>query len=433
MSKEVPFTAERENGNNRWTDVASVSIGCAVPMVVFGRASIVPFVALPIIIGLCRSDTAFFRMIQEAIRRHRFLVMAVAATILYWLISSVASIDPVKSLSTWARTAAILALGVMLTAFLSQSKRRVDLALKSLTISSFGLLLFYAVFSLYIHPAPFELFRLIKGPNAIALQTLKPYFSVSACILPIVVWAGFRLGSFHKLIALFSIPLTFLLIYGKGVQPGLSAAFGVVAAFLLVVFLLGLKFLPTYLARTLVLLIFCAAAASGIYLIDGLPTPPAAAIPSSELSFPDWHRQVIWGFTIEVIKSAPILGVGPNAINLLPGANELIPGMNQEYIPSHPHNWLLEIGAETGLVGLVLFVTSLLTALKTLAALAIRQSAAAWVATALFGAFWGSSLANFSIWSAWWLVVFAALLSLPLATMVRENKQIGASEMLPSC
>ena len=147
MSKEVPFTAERENGNNRWTDVASVSIGCAVPMVVFGRASIVPFVALPVIIGLCRSDTGFFRMIQEAIRRHRFLVMAVAATILLWLISSVASIDPVKSLSTWARTTAILALGVMLTAFLSQSKRRVDLALKSLTISSFGLLLFYAVFS----------------------------------------------------------------------------------------------------------------------------------------------------------------------------------------------------------------------------------------------------------------------------------------------
>ncbi|MEC8135576.1 MAG: hypothetical protein VX107_05425, partial [Pseudomonadota bacterium] len=92
-----------------------------------------------------------------------------------------------------------------------------------------------------------------------------------------------------------------------------------------------------------------------------------------------------------------------------------------------------EIGAETGLVGLILFVTSLLTALKTLGALAIRQSTAAWVATALFGAFWGSSLANFSIWSAWWLVVFAALLSLPLATMVGENKKIGASEMLPSC
>ena len=147
------------------------------------------------------------------------LVMAVAATILLWLVSSVASIDPVKSLSTWARTAAILGLGVMLTAFLSQSKRRVDLALKSLTISSFGLLLFYAVFSLYIHPAPFELFCLIKGPNAIVLQTLKPYFSVSACILPIVVWAGFRLGSFHKWIALFSIPLTFLLIYGKGSNP----------------------------------------------------------------------------------------------------------------------------------------------------------------------------------------------------------------------
>ena len=254
-------------------------------MVVFGRASIVPFVALPVIIGLCRSDTGFFRMIQEAIRRHRFLVMAVAATILFWLTSSVASIDPVKSLSTWARTVAILALGVMLTAFLSIEATRGSRSQEFDDLELRPLIILRCIFT-YIHPAPFELFRLIKGPNAIVLQTLKPYFSVSACILPIVVWAGFRLGSFHKWIALFSIPLTFLLIYGKGIQPGLSAAFGVVAGFSLVVFFLGLKFLPTYLARTLVLLIFCAAAAGGVYLIDGLPTPPAAAIPSSSFLFP---------------------------------------------------------------------------------------------------------------------------------------------------
>ena len=100
MSQEVPFTAERENGNNRWTDVASVSIGCAVPMVVFGRASIVPFVALPVIIGLCRSDTGFFRMIQEALKES-ILGDGRGRDDPFRLVSSVASIDPVKSLSTW--------------------------------------------------------------------------------------------------------------------------------------------------------------------------------------------------------------------------------------------------------------------------------------------------------------------------------------------
>ena len=70
-----------------------------------------------------------------------------------------------------------------------------------------------------------------------------------------------------------------------------------------------------------------------VYFSTDFPTPPTAAIPSSELSFPDWHRQVIWGFTVEVIKTAPVLGVGPNAINLLPGANELIPGMGTRVYP----------------------------------------------------------------------------------------------------
>ena len=156
-------------------------------MVVFSRASIVPFVALPVIVGLCRSDTGFFhdpRGVSKAPvfgdgrrRGNPFLVG-----------HSVASIDPVKSLSTWARTAAILALGVMLTAFLSQSKRRVDLALQSLTISSFGLLLF----TRYFH----SIFTLRLSNSSVSSRVERHriadsqiYFSVSACILPIIVWA----------------------------------------------------------------------------------------------------------------------------------------------------------------------------------------------------------------------------------------------------
>src|SRR3546814_15846763 len=48
-----------------------------------------------------------------------------------------------------------------------------------------------------------------------------------------------------------------------------------------------------------------------------------------------------------------------NVVNNLPGAHELIPGINAEYIPSHPHNWMLEILVETGWIGLALGVAIL--------------------------------------------------------------------------
>src|SRR3546814_15937842 len=52
-------------------------------------------------------------------------------------------------------------------------------------------------------------------------------------------------------------------------------------------------------------------------------------------------------------------GVSINVVNNLPGAHELIPGINAEYIPSHPHNWILEILVETGWIGLLLVVAIL--------------------------------------------------------------------------
>ena len=36
----------------------------------------------------------------------------------------------------------------------------------------------------------------------------------------------------------------------------------------------------------------------------------------------------------------------------VPGAFDQIPGYGYIYIPAHPHNWVLEVLAETGVVGL---------------------------------------------------------------------------------
>ena len=137
--------------------------------------------------------------------------------------------------------------------------------------------------------------------------------------------------------------------------------------------------------------------------------PLAAAILSSELSFPDWHRQVIWGFTVEVAKSAPVLGVGPNAINLLPGANELIPDEPRVYPLSSPQlaarNW-----RRNGLSRIGLICHLLLTALKTLGAFAVRWKKAASGGDHTIPQRLGSPLMSFlAVRSAWRRLLPASL------------------------
>src|SRR3546814_2557442 len=49
----------------------------------------------------------------------------------------------------------------------------------------------------------------------------------------------------------------------------------------------------------------------------------------------DAHRQVIWSFTLEHVAIAPWFGVGMNVVNNLPGAHELIHGINAERSEEH--------------------------------------------------------------------------------------------------
>ena len=62
----------------------------------------------------------------------------------------------------------------------------------------------------------------------------------------------------------------------------------------------------------------------------------------------DYQRQTIWAHAIDIGMDAPWFGNGINAINLMPGADAPMPRNNLNIIPAHPHNWLVEVFAETG-------------------------------------------------------------------------------------
>ena len=180
-----------------------------------------------------------------------------------------------------------------------------DLALRFDDLELRPLAILRCIFTLY-SPCAFQLFCLIKGPNAI-VQTLKPYFSVSACILPIVK-GRVSLGSFHKWIALFSIPLTSC-IYGKGSNPVYQPHLG--SSRLSFAYFFSRPQIPADIFGLHAGTPHLRGSCWRNHLITG-PTPPVAAIPSSELFF-RLAPTVIWGLPVEVIKTAPVLGVGPNA------------------------------------------------------------------------------------------------------------------------
>jgi O-antigen ligase len=405
-----------------WANLAAILAGVAVPAVVFGRAVLLPLLVVPVALAIYRINWTSLKTPKFRTDDRGLLAYAICATSLIWLISSFGSIEPAKSLATWSRTIALIALAYFLISFLSSSERLLEMSIKALITTS-AFVLTASVYSLYVNEIPFEIYRFFKGTNAILLQTLKPYYSVSACILPVVLWGGWRYRKVWGVLALSHIPLTALLVYGRGEQPGLSSIFGLFASIALIGVIASIKFFSARTVWVVVASLIVSIIIAASYVIYQLPVPPVSATQAPNLMFPDWHRQVIWGFTAEVVKDAPFLGVGPNTVNLVFGANEIIPGLNQEYIPAHPHNWPLEIAAETGLLGFTCFAFTLFIALRCLGRIALKGNSAAWAAIALFGAFWSSSLANFSIWSAWWLTVLCVLISLTTAALILENQR----------
>jgi O-antigen ligase len=168
--------------------------------------------------------------------------------------------------------------------------------------------------------------------------------------------------------------------------------------------------------------------AAAALIVDRLPALPYRG--EASLSLParaiDPHRQVIWAFTLQKAIERPVFGWGLSAVNRAPGAKDKIPEIGFEHIPLHPHNWVLQLFAETGFVGLAAALAALVAWLGVLLRGAAAGAAAAWAGLSLSGAFFVSGLANFSIWAARWQAVFVVLAALALAGLRRARRRGAA-------
>ena len=138
----------------------------------------------------------------------------------------------------------------------------------------------------------------------------------------------------------------------------------------------------------------------------------------------DVHRQIIWGFSLSKFKEKPILGFGPDSSNFINGSQNNIghPSTgNMNYIPSHPHNFLVELLLETGLLGILTFSILIIYVNYRIA----KKFSGRNLSYLFFfnGYFWGSSLVNFSFWASWWQGSYFLILAIIFSIIHNEKKK----------
>ena len=406
--------------------MASICIGLSVPLSQIGIGYTTSLLAAACLLVLLHYDR--WHCVAEAAGNIKSPVgISILIVFVAWIPSLFTSIDPAKSLEVYARTAAYLALGAMLWAFLRRKSTRLRICQRALFIAV-GLSVFLIAVNFLGGTEYIRLLRFKEFVEGYPTLVMKQYAAPAACLVPILICTGYSKGksALWMGVGLASILILFLYLTKSGSAVA-GMAFGCYCAG---VVWWGRRDGRIALAGMAVLL--ASLAAWYVWFAASDPTTVNLKQLEHDSNLPftlDQHRKLIWQFILSKLPEAIWAGYGIDAINKLPGAGEMIPILDAELLPSHPHSWVFEILAETGLIGFVPFLSALGTVFYVTCRRALAGSQAALAATGLFGIYFGSGLFSFSFWASWWLLVLIILWVI-LAAMYQEEKtgmgQLGA-------
>jgi O-antigen ligase len=391
--------------------LAAVCIGLSVPLSQIGISYTTSLLAVASVAAFLHPNRTLW--IREAVARLKSpLGIAIGIVFIAWIPSLLVSIDPAKSVQVWFRSAAYLCLGSVLWAFLRNNPRSLLLAQKVLIAAATASVLLVAVNFLggteYIRALRFKEFT-----EGYPFKVMKLYAAPAACLIPVLICIGYRLG---RVILLGSLAISagfvvFVYLTGSGAAV-MGLLFGI---YCVVTTWLGRQYVSIAISS----LVGLAVAVAAWYVWFALQTIPDLndfdGYPISPYTV-DRHRQIIWLFVMSRIPDAMWFGYGIDAINKIAGAGEIIMVLKAEYLPSHPHSWALEILAETGVLGFCAFIGSLGVAFYRACREAIIGSPEALAVVGLLAIYFGSGLFSFSFWASWWQLVLIILWAL-LAAM----------------
>ncbi len=420
------FAGVPPHWRDRLAFALAVIAGGVIPLLFIGRA------AVSLLVPTIAVLTAIVLFDGHAIRRSASILRTPQAPILLalftaWLVSALLSLKPGFSLSIWLQSCGLVLLIPALAAVLAHEKLHFGRALQALILVSLaGTVVSAIAIELYAGILSFRIGR--SAGIAEARLLLKSYAAVMPCLAPLLIWSGFRLGGTWRWFAGVALILGAVIVIETGNRAA-AAGYAGAAAIPAFVWLLLRASRPVRIAAAALLAL--AMLAGSVAVIQRLPSLPFRGEDSLRLPthLVDVHRQVIWSFTTAKALERPVFGWGLSVVNAAPGAEDPVPFLGQNHVPLHPHNWALQLWAETGTVGLAAALAALAAWIMLLYRRAAQGSAVAWAGLAMSGAFFVSGLANFSIWAARWQAVFVIFAALVLADLRRQRARAEGSSL----
>ena len=409
------------------TEVVAVLAGITVPCLVFGRVVMaVPLILAALVLVWLPGRRDYWRVVLEAARTPVGVLLL--ATLVLWLPSMFASPVPLRSLEAWIRVPIFVGFIVFLAAMLSERRETLALALKALMVAS-AVTTVFALCSLTFQPEVLAFFRrsgwsAMPYPGFRPHDILKPFAALSVLMAPVLVWGGWRMGGYWRSLAVATavgLLAVVWLTYNRSAIAGLFVMAVVFAGLMIIVYRRPI----IYVASSVFILVVMLPLMLWLYetrfgIIPYLPEGTIGFFPSWLI---DYQRQMIWDRAFDFGMDAPWFGNGINAINFLPGADAPMPRNNLNIIPSHPHNWLVEVFAETGAIGAFALLTVVITLCLKLAGDFLRYGDTALLAALMVNVgYWGSGLLNFSFWSAWWQISYLLMTAYCLAGRARLDQ-----------
>jgi len=419
---------------------AAILLGLAVPAVILGPVGMALFLGPALLILLWRALSsdgdrrALAAVLRQDLRSGTW--RAAALLLLWWLAASLFSETPGNSLTVWLRVTLLLLLIRIAVLRLSARPDLLRTGLRTL-IAAAALTLVYILAAVLGPKAVLTPLAALRNLPYLSLPgAFTTFFSALACVIPVLVWAGWRERGFWRWLALAGSIAALLLIPGtirQGTFISASAVAGLAGGLAALALWMLLRRWPATLRRVFLAAAAIAVTACGIFYLEQLPEPRGDRIDlrHAAMPIPDAHRQVIWAYTYHRLDLHPVLGVGPDASNLTPDAGLQVDfitsgqTLRARLVASHPHNWVLEVITDSGFPGLLFLLLALglflrrhlKSTLPSAHAGPPESAAAGWAILGLSAVFWTCALANFSIWAAWWHATWLTLLLFPLAVL----------------
>lgn len=406
-------------------DAAAVAAACtaaAVPSLVMGPA------AIGVVLAPAALAVALTPLRAAAVQAPRLAVRAplgrlVILVFVLWLPSLAVSVDPWLSTEAWLRGLAFVAGALILWQALASRAVTARLVPPVVLIAG-AVAAATALAALYGTSEVLSFVRFQGWRPRDAALGLKAFADAGMLLIPVALWAGWRLGGLWRAVAVATTMALILVIDATTSRAAWAGVLAMAAAAVLIwVWQRRSLAIVAGAAVTLAVLV-----AAGVAFLLDHPRPPRTVefAPYLPLWLIDLHRQAIWSFTWDHFLSAPLFGIGLNALNHVAGASRIVPGLNAEALPSHPHSWLLEVLAETGIVGALPLVATVAVAVWVLLRDHLRTgNACSLVAVLVSVGYWFSGLFNFSFWAAWWQLAYLTLMTVVLAT--RDARAQGGS------